>query len=220
MRNLLITVFLCITTISLAQQSGIKLGFQFSQDNISGEGALKGDTEYYYNRISRNEFNFSTGLTARFLTQSNLSFQTGVYYSQKDFKAVFSCPQCFYINSLTIAPVLPNSIKNRFLSIPFLIRYDGNGKKISPILEAGITNNFLVSDGEFNQTKPAFQEGILGLGLGFALNSNLGLEVKYNYRTALSSIYKNQQKWEFTEENDPNKLNTNSFQFGLSYILK
>ena len=220
MRNHLLTLFLFVSVLSQAQQNKIALGFQLSRDKISGEGTLIGQSEFYYDRIKRDEFNFSTGLTARFLTNSDFSFQSGLYYSQKDFAASYDCPQCQYFLWLTIAIPEPVDIKSRYLTVPFIVRYNPSRKKFSPVLEAGLTNNFLISDGDFDYTKPAFMEGVVGLGFNYQLNQKWSLELKYNYRTSLTAIYKGQQKWQFTDENDPNRLKTNSFQFGLSYLLK
>jgi len=218
MRYFFFTIIIFISLQSYAQQNRIKLGFQFSQDNISGDGNLKAGPDFTFNRIERDEFNFSTGLTIALLTNSNFSFQSGLIYSQKDFASSFYCPSCFYRLSIYLPPSI--DIKNRFISVPFLVRFDAGGKKLNPFVEAGINNNFLLNDGDFNKTKPAFMETVIGLGLGYNIGKKLGVELKYNYRSALTVVYKDLEAWEDDDNNDPNKFKTNSFQLGLSYIIK
>lgn len=205
-----------------AQTPGIKLGVQFTQDNISGNGFVSAEAGgYFVNRIDRDKSNFSMGFTAQFLTNNSFSFESGLSYSQKDFSSTFSCPNCLYmyLSSFSIYLPQPEDVKNRLISIPFLVRYDLYGKKLSPIFVAGINNNFLIDDGDFDQTKPAYMEGVLGLGLAYKFNKMLSAELKYNYRRALTSVYTFTER-PYTTDEDPNKQRTQSFQFAISYSLK
>lgn len=217
------TLALLITVLQIqAQTPGIKLGVQFTQDNISGNGFVSAEAGgYFVNRIDRDKSNFSLGLTAQFLTNSSFSFESGLLYAQKDFSSTYSCPNCLYmyLSSFFIYLPQPVDIKSRFITVPFLVRYDLYGKKLSPIFEAGISNNFLVNDGDFDRTKSAYMEGVLGLGLAYKLNKTLSAELKYNYRRALSSVYDTTDMPYSTDE-DPNKQRTQSFQFAISYSLK
>lgn len=216
-----LSLFILIISLHIqAQTPGVKLGVQFTQDNISGNGFVAAEPSYFANRIDRDKFNFSMGFTAQFLTNSSFSFESGLLYSQKDFSSTYSCPNCLYmyLSSYIIAPQ-PVDIKNRFISIPFLVRYDLYGKKLSPIFEAGINNNFLVNDGDFERTKSAYMEGVLGLGLAYKFNKILSAELKYNYRKALTSVYDDTDMTYFIDE-DPNKQRTQSLQFTISYSLK
>ena len=227
MRYVIFTLLLLASLEAFSQDKNIRLGFQFSGENISGDGFLATRESALNTNIARDEFNFSTGLTANFLTNSSFSFQTGLLYSKKDITTYEYCVSCFayygQVNQralfLSYVPI-PKEINQRFLSIPFLVRFEDREAKLAPIFEAGIYNNFLLSDNDFEETKSAFMEAAAGLGLSYRLNKQMRVEFKYSYRQSITSIFESPvQSWS-NDDSDPNKLKTQSFQLGLNYLLK
>lgn len=222
MRYLLLLLLPLFTLQANAQKPSIQLGIQFSRDKISGDGFINAEPDNFFNRIYRNQSSTSLGITAQFLTNSNISFESGLFYAEKDFSTIYSCPNCFYLQQLSslfiIAPE-PNVVKNRYISIPFLVRYDLKAKKLSPIFEAGINNSFLVENGDFEQTKSAYLESVLGLGISYKINSALGTEIKYNYRRALTSVFSTTDV-QHSNNQDPNRQTTQSLQLAVNFTIR
>lgn len=219
MRYFIIPILLLTSIQAFSQNSRIKLGAQFAYEKNSGEGFLTAEQLTLSNRIEMQNFNFSTGITANFLTNSSFSFQSGLLYTQKDVTRYQVCPACFW-NSVSLFIPNPIEMKQRYLTVPFLVRLNDKNAKFSPIIEAGIYNNFIVSDNDFDLNKSAFMEGALGIGAGYKLNQNLCLELKYGYRRALTAVYEGETSSLNNKDSSPNKLKTQSFQIGLNYSLK
>lgn len=219
MRYLILSILLLVSIQVFSQNSRIKLGAQFAYEKVSGEGYLTMDEYTLSNRIEMENFNFSTGITANFLTNSSFSFQSGLLYTQKDVTRYQVCIVCLW-HSLSLFVPNPIEMKQRYLTVPFLVRFSDKGAKLSPIIEAGIYNNFIVSNNEFDMNKSAFMEGAFGLGASYKLNRNMFLELKYSYRGALTAVYHGETSSWNNNDSDPNKLKTQSFQLGLNYLLK
>lgn len=219
MRYLIFPILFLLTSQAIAQSSRIKLGVQFGYETVSADGYIQIEKNALANRIEREDFNFSTGITANFLTNSSFSFQSGLLYSQKDIIKHMDCPVCFWQNSYWYLPI-PIEVKQRFLAVPFLVRYEDKGAKLSPILEAGIYNNFIVSDNDSKLNKSAFMEGAVGLGASYKLNQKMRLELKYSYRKAITTVYHGEAGSWNDNGSDPNDLKTQSFQLGFNYRMK
>ena len=212
-----ILIFLGLILISIrlhAQGPHIKLGIEFSTDDITGERFIAQQTNGFDYTIIREETNYNFGLTTTISTQSKFSAQTGLMYSNKDFKNYEVCPAC-----LSIIFPSPELIEQRFLTIPFILNYSFSESKLRPYLQAGIVNNLgLSKDSDF--TKMNLMEGQLGFGMAYAISPRVDLSVAYRYRTALSEVYNYQKiNTQPSEDYDPNSYQTRSFSIGLNYSI-
>ncbi|WP_286742812.1 outer membrane beta-barrel protein [Roseivirga sp. UBA1976] len=219
MKKLLTCAGLLVALGLTAQTPKIELGIELSTENIEGSGLLKDAGTNFYDRIVRDRSNFSMGITANLLSNSSsFSFRSGLLYAQKDITSFKECGFCHTLFNALIVPEY-RRVEQRYLSVPFLIRYEPKQSRLSPIAEVGLYNHFLVNDGQLNQNRSAYMEASFALGASYKLNNTLRAELKYNYRASLSTVYSGEVVRYHYSDSEPNRLRTNAFQLGFLYSL-
>ena|GEM_PF-1871738 len=201
----------CITSNLYAQQeSNWKLGLEISEDNLSGEnyvitsGFISGYT------IAYTERNYSIGILSGFNLNELVTLSSGLFFSNKNVSGAIICNTC---------DVIPELIKQQYLSVPVSVSYGVLKSRLRPHLKLGFINNIsLINelDNEYFSSNEYFLEGFAGLSLSYILGKNWEAEIGYNYRTALTPMYKETSIGEYTR----NRLITNSLSIGVKYVLK
>lgn len=212
MRQAFILLLCLISLQSIAQNQRIKVGFQYTQDNISGENFVSDNDNSVGERIFRDEYNYSIGFTTTLLTNSNFSFKSGLLYSNKDLKSIYLCPSC-----LSIGIPTPDFIKQRFISVPIQLNFRAKEYRISPVFEAGLISNFGLSEGvEFSRDN--FLEASFSLGMAYAISESFDIQLSYFNRSAISAIYDSSVGKEPSDpEYKPNRLKTEGFSVNVLY---
>ena len=213
MKKVTTALFFFITTNLYAQQeSNWKLGLEISEDNLSGEnyvitsGFISGYT------IAYTERNYSIGILSGFNLNERVTLSSGLFFSNKNVSGAIICNTC---------DVIPELIKQQYLSVPVSVSYGVLKSRLRPHLKLGFINNISLineldnSNGYFS-SKEYFLEGFAGLSLSYTLGKNWEAEIGYNYRTALTTMYKETSVGDYTR----NKLTTNSLVIGMKYVLK
>lgn len=213
MKKITTILFFCISTNLYAQQeSNWKLGLEISKDNLSGEnyvvtsGFISGYTIEYTER------NYSIGILTGFNLNERVTISSGLFFSNKNVSGAVICHTC---------GVIPALIKQQYLSVPVSVSYGILKSRLRPHLKLGFINNIsltneLENSNEYFSSNGYFIEGFVGLSLSYKLGENWEAEIGYNYRTALTPMYKAISVGEYTR----NKLITNSLTIGTKYVLK
>ena len=206
-------LFIFLTTNLYAQEeSKWVFGIEFSEDNLSGENFVVTGGVFSGYRIENTELNYSIGLLSEYNLNEGIRLNSGIFFSNKDVSGAIIC------NSCDIIPVL---IKQQYLSLPISISYRLLKTKIKPHLELGFINNIglvneIENSSEYFSGNGYFFEGFAGLSLSYKLGKNLEAEIGYNYRTALTPMYKETSVGDYTRNN----VSTIGMAIGLKYVLK
>jgi Outer membrane protein beta-barrel domain len=213
MKKVTATLFILITTSLYAQQeSNWKLGLEISEDNLSGEnyvitsGIISGYT------IAYTELNYSIGILSGFNLNERVTLSSGLFFSNKNVSGAIICNTC---------DVIPTLIKKQYLSVPFSVSYGILKSRLRPHLKLGFINNIsLINEldisNEYFSSNGYFLEGFAGLSFSYKLGKNWEAEIGYNYRTALTTMYKETSVGDYTR----NRLATNSLAIVMKYVLK
>jgi hypothetical protein len=214
MKKVIATLFILITTNIYAQQeSNWKLGLEISEDNLSGENYVKvasGIISGY--TIAYTELNYSIGILSEFNLNERVTISSGLFFSNKDVSGGVICNTC---------DVIPALIKQQYLSVPVSVSYGIFKSRLRPHLKLGLINNIslineLENSNEYFSSNGYFIEGLAGLSLSYKVGGNWETEIGYNYRTALTTMYKETSVGDYTR----NKLNTNGLAIGMKFVLK
>ena len=207
-----ILFILIVTNLCAQQESNWKLGIEVSEDNLSGEnyvvtsGFISGYT------IGYTERNYSIGILSGFNLNERVTISSGLFFSNKNVSGAIICNTC---------DVIPVLIKQQYLSVPVSVSYGILKSRLRPHLKLGFINNIslineLENSNEYFSSNGYFLEGFAGVSLSYKLGKNWDAEIGYNYRTAITSVYKETLVGDYTR----NKLATNSLTIGIKYILK
>lgn len=206
-------LFILITTNLYAQQEpNWKLGIEISEDNLSGENYVVTSGFFSGYAIENTERNYSIGILSGFNPNERVTISSGLFFSNKNVSGAIIC------NSCEVIPVL---IKQQYLSVPVSVSYGILKSRLRPHLKLGFINNIslineLENSNEYFSSNGYFIEGFAGVSLSYKLGKKWEAEIGYNYRTAITSAYKETSAGDYTR----NKLVTNSLVMGVKYILK
>ncbi|RUA12754.1 MAG: hypothetical protein DSY82_00425 [Flavobacteriia bacterium] len=213
MKKITVILFFCITTNLYAQQeSNWKLGIEISEDNLSGENYVNTSGFISGYKISYTDLNFSIGILSEFNLNERITLSSGLFFSNKNLSGAIICNTC---------DVIPTLIKQQYLSVPVSVSYGILKSRLIPHLKFGFINNIslineLDNRNDYFSSNGYFLEGFAGLSLSYKLGKNSEIEIGYNYRTALTTMYKETSIGDFTR----NRLITNSLSIGVKYFLK
>ncbi len=206
-------LFFCISTNLYAQQgTNWKLGLEISEDYLSGEnyvitsGFISGYTIEYTER------NYSIGILSGFNLNERITISSGLFLSNKNVSGAIICHTC---------GIIPTLIKQQYLSVPVSVSYEFLKSRLRPHLKLGFINNIsltneLENGNGYFSGNGYFIEGFVGLSLSYKLGENWEAEIGYNYRTALTPMYKEVSVGDYTRNN----LITNTLAIGVKYTLK
>jgi len=208
-KTLLMSFMLLQLNIYAQDNPKWNLGIEYSFDDLSLDNGqnndylvTKGNIIGYGIEFDKN--NYTVGLTTQYFLNKNVSFSSGVLYSNKDFTGTFNCATCDFFESF------PETLKQRFIVIPLSIDYNFQLGNLKPILKAGLNNNIETKNDLKEQSKGYFLEAFVGILLNYEVIDNWHIRVGYNYQTALTDLYKT----------DEYNLRTNSFYLQINYRIK
>jgi Outer membrane protein beta-barrel domain len=213
MKKVTAILFFCITTNLYAQQeSNWELGLEISEDNLSGENYVVTSGIFSGYTIEYTELNYSIGILSGFNLNERVNINLGLFFSNKNVSGAVICNTC---------DVIPALIKQQYLSVPVSVSYGILKSRLRPHLKLGFINNIslineLENSNEYFSSNGYFIEGFAGLSLSYKLGKNWKAEIGYNYRTALTTMYKETSVGDYTRNN----LTTNSLIIGMKYVLK
>lgn len=207
-----ILVIFITTNLYAQQESKWKLGFEFTEDNLSGENFVVTGGVFSGYRIENTELNYSIGLLSEYNLNEEISLNTGLFFSNKNVSGVIICNTC---------DVIPVLIKQQYMSVPVSVSFGFLKSKMRPHLELGFINNIglvneIENSSEYFSGNGYFFEGFAGLSLSYKLGKKLEAEIGYNYRTALTPMYKETSVGDYTRNN----VSTIGMAIGLKYVLK
>lgn len=211
MKKTLPLLFLLIHFSFYAQNdSNWNIGVEYSIDDLSvsddrnGIDYLITDGNINGYAIEWNKSNYSFGLTTNYMILEKFSLSSGILYSNKDFIGTYNCATCDFFESF------PETIEQRFITLPISIDYTILSGKLKPILKGGFKNNLEIKNDLEEKSKGYFLEAFIGASVYYGFSENWNAGIGYNYQTALSDLY----------ETDEFNLRTNSFFLQINYNLK
>ncbi len=214
MKRLAVILFFCVLTSLSAQQmdNNWMIGLEISQDNLSGENFVITSGIINGYSIKYTERNYSIGILSGFNLNERVIISSGLFFSNKNVSGGLIC------NSCEVVPIL---IKQQYLSLPISVSYGILKSKLRSNLKLGFINNFsllneLDNNNEHFSSNEYFIEGLIGLSFSYKLNKKWKAEIGYNYRKAITPMYKETTGGNYTR----NKLATNSLTVGMKYFLK
>ncbi len=167
------------------KKNTIRIGVFYSLDkNLSSEN-FSFDIYTGYS-ANYNKSNYRAGINFEFELDSNLSINSGLNYSNKNFTGTFYCAVCNFI----IAP-LPQKIKLHFIEIPISGRYYFLSSKVRFLIEAGFINQF-PTNSEVVKNKYILS-GKLGTGIEYNINESFAIQFTTEYTKGLSNISENSE---------------------------
>lgn len=208
--TLLITFLVLQLSIYAQDNPKWNVGIEFSIEDLSISDDRDGIDYIITNgningySIEFDKTNFSFGLTTNYMINEKLELTSGVLYSNKDFIGTFNCATCDFFESF------PETIVQRFLTIPISADYKFLIRKFKPSIQAGLKNNIEIKSDLEELSKGYFLEAFIGASINYEFIENWNAGIGYNYQTALSDLYKT----------DEFNLRTNSFFLNINYTLK
>lgn len=136
-----ILVILCSALGLRAQNSpnNFRLGVSTSIDkNLSAQAMYFHQYTGYL--AGYNQVNYRSGLNLEYQLSQNLSINTAILYSGKDFTGTYFCAVCDFS-----VPPGPEDIDFRFVEVPLSLRYYFLPGRFSLFGDAGIYNQFLLN---------------------------------------------------------------------------
>lgn len=202
MKNmLLLFTVLCLFSSSINAQSNLskfKIGLlaKIEDNSISKTFSFDEYTGYF---ASYNQTNYSVGLNVEYLLKSNLSINTGVNYSNKDFEGTFYCAVCEYI----VAPT-PQKVDFKFIEVPLTLKYYFLKDSLKPYGKFGVNNLFsLNEDVVDNSYALAIQ---IGAGVAYKLTNRLSVLAEVDYDHGITKFY------------DQSDFKLKTFGFGVGFM--
>lgn len=197
---IIILVFICtIGANAQNNSSALKIGVSTSfEKNTSSKNIAFDEYTGYF--AEYNKANYKFGLNVEYKFKENLSINTAINYSNKDFTGTYYCMVCSFI----VAPS-PQEIEFRFVEVPVTLKYYFLPNKFRLFGEAGFNNFFLLNK---EVTDNLYVLGIkLGAGFEYSLTEKTAFQIAIDYNNGITNLYK--------ESN----FKINSFAIGIS-ILK
>jgi opacity protein-like surface antigen len=178
-----ILVILCSVFSLKAQNSptNFRLGITASIDkNLSSESMAF--DQYTGYSADYDKINYRLGLNLEYQLKQNLSINTAIQYSNKDFTGTYFCAVCVFS-----VPPSPEDIDFRFIEVPLSMRYYFLPDKLGLFGEVGINNQFLLNE---ELTDKSYALGIkLGAGLEYGFTQTLALQFLVDYNRGVTNLY-------------------------------
>jgi len=150
------------------------------EKNLSSE--TMAFTEYTGYSAAYIKTNYRLGLNMEYALKNEITLNSAIYYSNKDFTGTYYCAVC----NFSVAPS-PQDIDFRFMEVPLTIRYYFFPKKIRLFGELGLNNQFVLSK---NTTDKKYGLGIkFGAGLEYNLGRNIALQLLIDYNKGITNFY-------------------------------
>lgn len=151
------------------------------ENNISSE-SFAFDKHIGYS-ANYNKTNYRFGLNFEYDLKDDISINSSINYSNKDFTGTYYCAVCEFI-----VPPSPQEIDFRFIEIPLTLKYYFLPNKIRLFGEFGL-NNLLSLNNEV--TDNSYILGLkLGGGIEYNFTNKLALQINIDYNNSLSKLYK------------------------------
>lgn len=129
------------------------------------------------------KFNYRIGLNFEYSLTENISINSALNYSNKDFTGTYYCAVCDFI-----APINPKNIDFRFIEVPLTIKYYFLPNNIKLFGVLGFNNLFLLNR---EVTDYSYGLGIkLGGGIEYELSKKIAMQIILDYNSAISNFYK------------------------------
>ena len=204
MKKLVLGAALAVSSLTFAQQFGIKGGMNVS--SLSNDAGLED---------SSSKIGFNAGVFLNAPLAANFSIQPEVLYNNLGSKVTLTD---FDINNDNYTAEYARHLD--YISVPVMFQYNATpsfyleaGPQFSFLLDARdkykSTKNGSTTDSETrDRNKDAFNtfDFGLGLGAGYCITPKLGINARYN--AGFTDIYK---------ENNGDSVKNNNFQVGLAY---
>jgi hypothetical protein len=180
----LILVILCSVFSLKAQNSpnNFRFGITASIDkNLSSE--TMAFDQYTGYSTEYDKINYRLGLYLEYKLKQDLSINTAVQYSNKDFTGTYFCAVCDFP-----VPSSPEDIDFRFIEVPLSLRYYFLPDGLGLFGQIGINNQFLINE---ELTEKSYALGIrFGAGLEYDFTQKLALQFLVDYNRGITNLYK------------------------------
>ena len=151
------------------------------EKNLSSEDVAF--DEYTGYSAEYDKINYRIGINLEYAVIENLTINTAVNYSNKDFTGTYYCAVCDFF----LIPT-PEKINFRFIEIPITAKYYFLPKKIRLFGEAGI-NNLISLNNEVIEN--SYSLGIrLGGGIEYNATPKLAFQVSSDYNLGMTKMSK------------------------------
>ena len=181
--SIIFIVLFWATTSIKAQDHPGRFGIGLSagiEKNLSSE--TMAFTEYTGYSAAYNKTNYRLGLNIEYALKNEITLNSAIYYSNKDFTGTYYCEVCDF----SVAPS-PQDIDFRLMDVPLTIRYYLLPEKIRVFGEFGLNNQFVVSK---KTTDKQYGLGIkFGAGLEYNLGRNIALQLLIDYNKGITNFY-------------------------------
>ena len=179
----------------------LRIGLSSSiENNLSSESfAFDKYTGY---SADYDKTNYRFGLNIEYNLRENISINTSINYSNKDFTGTYYCAVCDFS-----VPPSPQKIDFRFIEIPLTVKYYFLPNKIRLFGEFGLNNLFSLNK---EVTDNSYALGIkLGGGIEYNLTKKIALQMTMDFNNNnMSKLYK---------ESD---FKLKSFAFGIGIMKR
>src|SRR5690606_30920409 len=157
------------------------IGFTASiEKNLSSE--IMAFTEYTGYSAAYNKINYRLGLNIEYALKNEITLNSAIYYSNKDFTGTYYCALC----NFSFVPS-PQDIDFRFIEVPLTMRYYFLPEKIRIFGEFGLNNQFVLSE---KTTDKKYGLGIkFGAGLEYNVGKNIALQLLIDYNKGITNFY-------------------------------
>ena len=176
-----ILAILCSVFSLNAQNSpnNFRIGITTSIDkNISSE-TLAFD-QYTGYSADYDKINYRLGLNLEYQLKQNLSINTAIQYSNKDFTGTYFC------GCDSSDPFFPEAIDFRFIKVPVSLRYYFLPHRLGLFGEVGINNQFILNE---ELTDKSYALGInLGTGLEYHFTETLAFQFLVDYNRGVTNL--------------------------------
>lgn len=186
MKKHIVFIALFIQALVYAQStSKWSVGLEYSFNDLSYSNSnnyVELNPGLGYN-ASFDQTNYTAGFVVNYQQNTQLSFSSGLLYSNNDFTGGLNCPACLLVNDT------PIEIKQRFLSIPMIGKYQLAQGNLVPYVEAGLHNNISIQSDLDQIANFYFLEASIGGSVYYQLSEKWKFGIGYRYRTSLTNVY-------------------------------
>jgi len=180
---ILVIVFSFITGIKAQENlKKLRIGLTISlENNISSKNMAFDQYTGYFAEYKK--INYRFGLNFESKLKKNISINTAINYSNKDFIGTYYCVVCSFIT-----PPSPQEIDFRFVEVPLTLKYYFLLNKFQLFVEFGLNNLFSLNK---EVTDNSYGLAIkLGGGIEYNLSKKIALQMILDYNDGISKLYK------------------------------
>ncbi|KKM95220.1 hypothetical protein LCGC14_1190450 [marine sediment metagenome] len=199
------TLLFCIAGIMAQDIPGkFRIGLSAGFENNMGPDRMAFDRYTGYS-ANYDKTNYRFGLNLEYALKKDLTINTAIGYSNRDFTGTYFCDVCDFE-----VPPGPEEVDFRFIEIPLTLKYYFLPGKIRLSLEAGLNNLLPLNDTDYyGITDNSWAAGLtIGGGLEYNLSRKLALRLITDYSNGITNLYK---------ESD---FKIKSLNFGIGIIKK